>query len=90
LLFGLRKVDAKELIARVGGGGVPAQKAPAAARILDSSKLADVFGIDLSTTTTRAPQTRVVVRKKSLPGEKVNAAPRAAKRPRARSRGTLK
>jgi len=89
LLFGLRKVDAKELIARVGGGGVPAQKAPAAARILDSSKLADVFGIDLSTVATRVPQTPVVVRKKSLPGEKVKAAPRAAKRSRARSRGTL-
>jgi len=47
LLFGLRKVDAKELIARAGeGDGLP-QKTPRAARILDSSKLADVFGIDL-------------------------------------------
>ena len=47
LLFGLRKVDAKELIARAGEGDALAQKAPRAARILDSSKLADVFGIDL-------------------------------------------
>lgn len=48
LLFGLRKVDAKELIARAGETGVPVQKLPRAGRILDSSKLADVFGIDLS------------------------------------------
>jgi uncharacterized Zn finger protein len=46
LLFGLRKVDAKELIARAGEGGAPVQKLPGAGRILDSSKLADVFGID--------------------------------------------
>ena len=47
LLFGLRKVEAKELIARAGEGeGLP-QRAPRAGRILDSSKLADVFGIDL-------------------------------------------
>lgn len=48
LLFSLRKVDAKELIARAGEGGLPVQKGPAAGRILDSSKLADVFGIDLA------------------------------------------
>jgi hypothetical protein len=46
LLFGLRKVDPKELIARAGDGGTPGGKLPDAARILDSSKLADVFGID--------------------------------------------
>jgi len=45
LLFGLRKVDAKELIARAGESGTPVQKRPRAGRILDSSKLADVFGI---------------------------------------------
>src|SRR5271166_4585970 len=47
LLFGLRKVDAKDLIARAGEGDALPQKAPRAGRILDSSKLADVFGIDL-------------------------------------------
>jgi uncharacterized Zn finger protein len=46
LLFGLRKVDANELIAQAGEGGMTVQKQPAARRILDSSKLADVFGID--------------------------------------------
>ena len=47
LLFGLRKVDAKELIARAGEGDFLPQRAPRTARILDSSKLAAVFGIDL-------------------------------------------
>jgi uncharacterized Zn finger protein len=46
LLFSLRKVDAKELIAGAGEGGTPVQKLPDAGRILDSSKLTDVFGID--------------------------------------------
>jgi uncharacterized Zn finger protein len=46
LLFGLRKVDAKELIASAGESGPPIQKTPGAGRILDAAKLADVFGID--------------------------------------------
>jgi uncharacterized Zn finger protein len=48
LLFRLRKVDSKELVARVGEGGLPTEQRPAASRILDSSKLADVFGLDLA------------------------------------------
>jgi uncharacterized Zn finger protein len=47
LLFGLRRVDAKELIARAGEDDALVQKTRRSARILDSSKLADVFGIDL-------------------------------------------
>ena len=58
LLFTLRKVDPKELIARAGGGDALPQKTPGAARILDSSKLADVFGIDLTSTGTRPPAAR--------------------------------
>jgi len=50
LLFTLRNVDPKELIARAGGGDALPQRTPGAARILDSSKLADVFGIDLTST----------------------------------------
>jgi uncharacterized Zn finger protein len=55
LLFGLRKVDAKELIATAGEGGAVPQKAPRAGRILDSSKLADVFGIDVVSVVPRSP-----------------------------------
>jgi len=55
LLFGLRRVDAKDLIARAGGGETLAQKTPKSSRILDSSKLTDVFGIDLSGAELKAP-----------------------------------
>jgi uncharacterized Zn finger protein len=55
LLFRLRKVDAKELVARVGEGGLPIQQRPAASRILDSSKLAAVFGLDLVTLEAKTP-----------------------------------
>ncbi len=54
LLFGLRRVDAKELIARAGETGVPIQKLPGAGRILDSSKLTDVFGIDFGSAGAKA------------------------------------
>ena len=47
LLFHLRGVDAKELIAKAGEGPRPAQRGVASERILDTSKLTDVFGIDL-------------------------------------------
>lgn len=47
LLFTLRKVDAKELLARASADLPLARRAPAAGRILDSSKLAEVFGIEM-------------------------------------------
>ena len=55
LLFRLRRVDSKELVARVGEGGVPIQQRPAGSRILDSSKLADVFGLDLASLEMKTP-----------------------------------
>jgi uncharacterized Zn finger protein len=55
LLFRLRRVDYKELVARVGEGGVPGQQRPAGARVLDSSKIADVFGIELGSLEVGAP-----------------------------------
>ena len=48
LLFTLRQVDARELIARAGESGPPVQKAPRSSRILDASKMTEVFGIDLA------------------------------------------
>jgi uncharacterized Zn finger protein len=55
LLFRLRKVDAKELVARAGEGGLPIQQRPASNRILDPSKLADVFGLDLAPFEAKTP-----------------------------------
>jgi uncharacterized Zn finger protein len=66
LLFGLRKVDARELIARVGETGVPLQKPPRAGRILDSSKLAEVFGIDLSNADPKPSHKPVAKKRKPL------------------------
>jgi uncharacterized Zn finger protein len=65
LLFTLRKVDAKELIARVGEGGVPVKQGPASRRILDSSQLADVFGIDLAPAETKVPAAATAARKQT-------------------------
>jgi len=65
LLFGLRNVDAKELIARAGESGALVQKPPCAGRILDSSKLADVFGIDLGSADPKSSHKSVVKKRKS-------------------------
>jgi len=49
LLFSLRNVDASELIAKAGEGGAATHEAPAATRILDASKLTELFGIEVAT-----------------------------------------
>ena len=48
LLFTLRGVDAKDLVARAGAGLLPTKKSPAAGKVLDDSMLADVFGIEMA------------------------------------------
>lgn len=48
LLFGLRRVDGKDLLARAGAVAPRAGKSPTADRLLDESALGDVFGIELS------------------------------------------
>lgn len=48
LLFMLRKVDAKELISNAGGVLPHVGKRVSVARVLDSSKLSEVFGIEMA------------------------------------------
>ena len=48
LLFTLRKVDAAELVARAGEDLSLAKKVPAENRLLDRSKIAEVFGIEMA------------------------------------------
>ena len=48
LLFSLRRVDARDLVAQAGAGLPKAKKAPAASKVLDDSALADVFGIEMA------------------------------------------
>lgn len=85
LLFSLRRVDAKDLIAHAGESAGPSRKAPDAARILASSKLADIFGIDISgQEQAAASEVRVSApaRKASPPSKK----PRASKREETKAR----
>jgi len=85
LLFGLRKVDAKELIARAGESGVPVQKLPGADRILDSSKLADVFGIDLGGADP-IPSHQPTIKKRKLPAVPMAKSATRVGKPSARKR----
>ena len=48
LLFALRKVDARDLVARAGAGLTLSKKAPAARKVLDESSLAEIFGIEMA------------------------------------------
>lgn len=48
LLFSLRRVDAKDLVAQAGAGLPKAKKGPASGKVLDDSSLADVFGIEMA------------------------------------------
>jgi uncharacterized Zn finger protein len=79
LLFGLRKVDAKELIARAGEGGTPVQKLPGAGRILDSSKLADVFGIDFGAAEPKSSHKPIGKKRKSVAPRKAKSANRVGR-----------
>ena len=81
LLFGLRKVDAKELIARAGEGGTPVQKLPGAGRILDSSKLADVFGIDFGGADLKLSHEPTAKKRKLVSPRRTKSANRVGKRP---------
>jgi len=81
LLFGLRGVDAKELIARAGDGAAPVHKAPGVGRILDSSKLADVFGIDLAGANPAPVGKSAAVSSKAPARRKAKAATRVGARP---------
>lgn len=81
LLFRLRKVDSKELVARAGEVGLPTQQRPAASRILDPSKLADVFGLDLAPLELKTPTPGKVARKSTKkPSRKVAETTAAARK----------
>lgn len=90
LLFVLRKVDAQELIARAGEGAPPARRSPGAGRILDASKLADVFGIDMAGPAAKPPPVRARTNagKKTPPRRKVKKAETKGKVTRRTSRSS--
>ena len=48
MLFSLRRVDAKDLVAQAGAGLPKAKKGPTSSKVLEDSALADVFGIEMA------------------------------------------
>ncbi|MGB5082287.1 MAG: SWIM zinc finger family protein [Burkholderiales bacterium] len=48
LLFALRKVDQKDLIAKAGKALPLAGKGPGAGKVLDNAQLAEIFGIEMA------------------------------------------
>jgi len=75
LLFRLRRVDPKELVAQAGAGLPKGRKGPAAGKVLEEDRLADVFGIEMDE---GAARTKVVARGKVAAHSKTATAPKAA------------
>ncbi len=78
LLFKLREVDEKELIARAGKGLPLAKKGPASEKVLDGGDLSELFGLEMAQgaqSETEAPNKKVKPRRaKRLAGTKEKAA----------------
>jgi uncharacterized Zn finger protein len=79
LIFKLREVDEQELIARAGTGLPLAKKGPAAEKVLDSSDLSQLFGLEMAQDASpeaEAPRKKSRPRLgKTLTGKKSAAAP---------------
>lgn len=69
LLFSLRRVDAKDLVAQAGVGLQKSGKRPKAGKVLEDSLLADVFGIEMAEV---APSTKSAVQSGKAAAGKVN------------------
>ena len=67
LLFSLRRVDAKDLVSQAGAGLPKSRKGPAAGKVLDTSMLADVFGLEMDQTI--VPTKMLSPRKKPAPAK---------------------
>lgn len=80
LLFSLRRVDAKDLVAQAGAGLPKAKKGTMAGKVLEDSALADVFGIEMAEV---APPTKPAARRstatKATQAAKAPAKPVTAK-----------
>jgi uncharacterized Zn finger protein len=65
LLFTLRRVDARQLVAQAGAGVATAKKAPAGGKLLEDTALAEVFGIEMADVS--APTRKVTPPKTMMP-----------------------
>ena len=69
LLFTLRKVDQRDLIAKAGAGISKTRKGPAGAKVLDSDDLSEMFGIEMAPTpSSRRTATSKITTKASTGG----------------------
>jgi uncharacterized Zn finger protein len=66
LLFKLRKVDEKDLIAKAGKGVPLSKKGPKTAKVLADDGLSELFGLDLGTSEAKKPRAK----KKAKAGKK--------------------
>lgn len=75
LLFDLRRVDGKDLLAQAGAGLTRPKGAPAKARVLEGAVLADVFDIEIADVAASAESVRAPARQgKKAPSGVVKAA----------------
>jgi uncharacterized Zn finger protein len=86
LLFRLREVDEKDLIAKAGSGIPLAAHRPAAAKVLGGADLADIFGLDMARSASAdgdlaAPQKAAKAKRAKTPAAK--AAPKKGTRKQA-------
>lgn len=94
LLFRLRRVDAKDLVRQAGAGLPKSKKAPAAGKVLDTSLLADVFGIEMDEpaapkASPKKTPASVKARAKTVPKTVTETAAKANKKPRVTSKATV-
>ena len=80
LLFRLRQVDPKDLVAQAGAGLPRARRGPAAGKVLEADRIADVFGIEMDE---GAARVKVVAPGKSAARVKIATAPKAMSRAKA-------
>ncbi len=73
LLFKLRKVDEKALIAKAGKGVPLSKKSPAAAKVLADHGLSEIFGLDLGAGEVKKPRAK---KRTKATGKKLHTAKR--------------
>ena len=81
LLFRLRRVDPKELVAQAGAGLPKARRGPAAGKVMDNAQIADVFGIEMDEGTARV---KAEAPGRSVARVKTATAPKAVVRAKAK------
>jgi uncharacterized Zn finger protein len=78
LLFKLRKVDEKDLIAKAGKGVPLSKEGPAAVKVLADEGLSELFGLDFGSGEAKKPKTKKLKTKaKEVKSTKVKKAPKA-------------